>query len=400
MGAPPYDPRCHLAVLYGQLRRRFNARPAGPALERDFRFIAAILQAKIRRAHAPLLLKSLRRQPCGPDKERPVIPHLFLPAVCGAGEGRIQCFDRNDEMMDSVRVLRIRDQVILSCLGGFLAGARVKVQVSGASHRHVSYHCAVLYGKQAVLDSEHGGAGIDRHLPGTVSKLFRPDQPKEKMPLIIISHGFGSSYHAGVPYAEAFTKQGYMVYCFDFCGGGNRSKSDGKTNEMSIVTEREELKAILAQLKQRSDVDKSNITLMGESQGGIVTALAAVDVEKDIRNIVLFYPAFSIPVDTHKRYPSKADIPEEGEIWGMKLGKCYAEDIYDLNPYDVIAKFQKPVLIIHGDSDRIVPVGYSDRAAQTYKEVEYYVLHGIDHGYSGISQWLAIQLVQEYLKKH
>ncbi len=42
-------------------------------------------------------------------------------------------------------------------------------------------------------------------------KLFRPDQPKEKMPLIIISHGFGSSYHAGVPYAEAFTKQGYMV---------------------------------------------------------------------------------------------------------------------------------------------------------------------------------------------
>ena len=231
-------------------------------------------------------------------------------------------------------------------------------------------------------------------------KLFRPDQPKEKMPLIIISHGFGSSYHAGVPYAEAFTKQGYMVYCFDFCGGGNRSKSDGKTNEMSIVTEREELKAILAQLKQRSDVDKSNITLMGESQGGIVTALAAVDVEKDIRNIVLFYPAFSIPVDTHKRYPSKAEIPEEGEIWGMKLGKCYAEDIYDLNPYEVISKFQKPVLIIHGDSDRIVPVGYSDRAAQTYKNVEYYVLHGIDHGYSGISQWLAIQLVQEYLKKH
>ena len=231
-------------------------------------------------------------------------------------------------------------------------------------------------------------------------QLYKPDQPKEKMPLIIISHGFGSNYQAGIPYAEAFANQGYMVYCFDFCGGGNRSKSDGKTSEMSIATEREDLKAILAQLRQRSDVDKSRITLMGESLGGIVTALAATDVEKDIRNVVLFYPAFSLPVEAHKRYPSRADIPEEGEIWGMKLGKCFADDIYDLNPYEVVSKFEKPVLIIHGDSDPIVPIEFSDQAAQTYKNVEYYVLPGIDHGYSGNARWLAIQLVQDYLKKH
>ncbi len=231
-------------------------------------------------------------------------------------------------------------------------------------------------------------------------RLYRPDQPLEKMPLIIISHGFGGNSQWGIPYAEELTKQGYMVYCFDFCGGGNRSKSDGKTWEMSIMTEREDLKAVLSQMRQRSDVDTQRITLMGESQGGIVTALTAAEVEKDIHNVILFYPAFSIPDDTHLRYPNLADIPQDGgEIWGMKLGKCYAEDIYDLDPYKVVANFQKPVLIIHGDSDRVVNVSYSDRAAQTYKNVEYYVLHGIDHGYNGMSQWLAIQLVKEYLNK-
>lgn len=230
-------------------------------------------------------------------------------------------------------------------------------------------------------------------------KLYRPDAPTGRMPLVIISHGFGGTNQWGIPYAEELTKRGYMVYCFDFCGGGNYSKSDGKTSEMSLVTECGDLKAVLTQLRALPDADPERITLFGESQGGIVTALTAAETEALIDNIVLFYPAFSIPLDTHRRYPSRSDIPELGEIWGVKLGRCYAEDIYDLNPYDVIKDFKKPVLIIHGDADRIVPVGFSDRAAQTYSNVEYHVLNGVDHGYHGLPQWLACQLVLEFLDR-
>ena len=231
-------------------------------------------------------------------------------------------------------------------------------------------------------------------------KLYRPDQPKGRMPLVIISHGFGGNNTWGKPYAEALTEQGYMAYCFDFCGGGNRSQSDGKTTEMSLLTEREDLKAILHQLRQRPDVDTQRITLMGESQGGIVTALTAAEVESLIHDIILFYPAFCIPDDTHRRYPTRANIPDEGQVWDVKLGRCYAEDIYDLDPYAVIRNFQKPVLILHGDVDRIVPVAYSDRAAQTYHDVEYHILNGVDHGFPPRPQWLAIQLVREFLQRN
>ena len=229
--------------------------------------------------------------------------------------------------------------------------------------------------------------------------LYRPDNPSAKMPLVIISHGFGGNNQWGIPYAKELTRHGYMVYCFDFCGGGNHSKSDGRTAEMSLLTERDDLKTVLTKLRTLPDVNTERITLMGESQGGIVTALTAVEVESLIHDIILFYPAFSIPDDTHRRYRTRADIPEEGEIWGVRLGRCYAEDIYELDPYTVIQNFRKPVLIVHGDSDRIVPVSYSDRAAQTYTNVEYYVLHGIDHGYSGMAQWLATTLVKEFLQE-
>ncbi len=230
-------------------------------------------------------------------------------------------------------------------------------------------------------------------------KLYAPDTQGDKMPLVIISHGFGGNNTWGTPYAESLTREGYLVYCFDFCGGGNLSQSDGTTREMSILTERADLLAILHQLRQRPEVDAQRITLFGESQGGIVTALAAAQAEALVHDIILFYPAFSIPDDTRRRYPTRADIPDEGEIWDMHLGRCYAEDIYDLAPYDAVANFKKPVLIVHGDRDRIVPIAYGERTAQTYPNAQFFVLHGVDHGFYGLPQWLAIQLVIEFLEK-
>lgn len=229
--------------------------------------------------------------------------------------------------------------------------------------------------------------------------LYRPEKAEGKLPLVIISHGFGGTNQWGKPYAEALTQRGYMVYCFDFCGGGNYSKSDGKTTEMSVFSERDDLRAVLSQLRQRPDVDTQRITLMGESQGGIVTAITAVEVEPLIHDIILFYPAFSIPEDSKRRYPNPDELPEETEIWGVRLGRTYAEGFVGYNVYDVIAPFSKPVLIVHGDADRIVPLAYGERAAQIYKDATFHVLHGIDHGYQGIAQWLAIQLVVEFLEK-
>ena len=61
------------------------------------------------------------------------------------------------------------------------------------------------------------------------------------MPAVIFSHGFGGNYQVGTQYARGLAAKGYVVYCFDFCGGSPDSRSDGSTLEMSIFTEQKDL---------------------------------------------------------------------------------------------------------------------------------------------------------------
>ena len=87
-------------------------------------------------------------------------------------------------------------------------------------------------------------------------KLFLPNSVSP-VPLVILSHGFGGN-HGGVKgYAAAFAEQGIAAYIFDFIGGGNHIKSDGKMTEMSVLTEAEDLTVILDNLKADSLVPLS-----------------------------------------------------------------------------------------------------------------------------------------------
>ena len=101
-------------------------------------------------------------------------------------------------------------------------------------------------------------------------KLFLPDSASP-VPLVILSHGFGGN-HSGVKgYATAFAEHGIAAYIFDFIGGGNHIKSDGKMTEMSVLTEAEDLTVILDNLKADSRFKPEQIFLFGESQGGFVS---------------------------------------------------------------------------------------------------------------------------------
>ena len=76
-------------------------------------------------------------------------------------------------------------------------------------------------------------------------------------------------------YGEAFAEEDYVTVCFDFCGGGWASRNGGALLDMSVLTEKADLEAVLEEVKQWDFVYIGSIYLMGNSQGGLVTALAA-----------------------------------------------------------------------------------------------------------------------------
>ena len=65
---------------------------------------------------------------------------------------------------------------------------------------------------------------------------YIPEGAGERLPLIIMSHGLGGTADSMQAYAEAMAREGYAAYCYDFRGGGERSRSDGATTDMSPLT--------------------------------------------------------------------------------------------------------------------------------------------------------------------
>lgn len=220
----------------------------------------------------------------------------------------------------------------------------------------------------------------------------------KKAPLAIVSHGIGSNYKSGIPYAEALVKLGYAVYCYDFRGGSNSSKSDGRTTDMSIFTEEDDLRAVVEGLKGVKGVKKGKVTLLGISQGGMVSALYAGDHPSEVDKLVLIYPALCIKDDWVKKYPRITDMPETENSFGMKLGRAYVEGLYDLDVYGRISNYKGRVLIIHGDKDRLVPVSYSKKANRAYRRCTLKVISGAGHGFRGSEQTKAIDYINDWIK--
>lgn len=185
--------------------------------------------------------------------------------------------------------------------------------------------------------------------------------------------------------------------CFDFCGGGYGSRSDGDVLDMSVLTEKADLEAVLEEVQTWEFVDVDSIYLMGNSQGGFVTAMTAAEHQDDIRAVILVYPGFSLYDNVHAMFDSPEEVPETHRLLGMRLGQRYFVDMWDQEPYALIQEYGKDILLIHGSRDSIIPIAYSDRLAETVDNVEYHVIQGADHGYLGEDFELAVSYITNFL---
>lgn len=207
-------------------------------------------------------------------------------------------------------------------------------------------------------------------IKGTV---FLPeDHAPEKLPIAIVCHEFMANRLFSYPYAKTLARCGYAAFCFDFCGGGLVSASQGSSREMSVVTEMADLKAVIQFAREQDFTDKNTLLLMGCSQGGLVAALTAAEMPEEVSGLILQYPALCIPEAARKGEMlwltfDPAHIPEKMHAGPMRLGRRYAADVMDMDAFQIISGYTGKVLFIHGDRDTIVDMGYSQRAFEAYQ---------------------------------
>ncbi len=213
-------------------------------------------------------------------------------------------------------------------------------------------------------------------------QLYMPNVNEKQLPIVIMAHGYNGTHREPQAYAESLAMRGVASYIFDFCGGGNHSKSEGATTDMTIFTEKENVEDITKMVKSWDFVDSSRVALLGCSQGGLVAALTAAANPDMFKSLVLVYPALTIP-DTApmmlKRFDADGGRPQD--VMGMKLGRGYYEKINGLNALDSIGAYKGDVFIVYGDRDMIVAGGV-DKAADKYEKCQKLVVPGGDHGFS------------------
>ena len=238
----------------------------------------------------------------------------------------------------------------------------------------------------------------DRQIYG---ELFTPPLNSQhstlnsQKPIAIIAHGFNGTYHYGRNYFDVMQKLGYQCYAFDFPCGSVNSRSDNNTLNMSILDEQSDLRAIVNFFHSQGH---QHIVLIGESQGGLVSALTAAQMKDKVSQLVLVFPALCIPENWRARYPNLTDIPEVTELWGVKMGRRFFEEIHDMNTFDIIGKYRGPVLIVQGDKDQVVLIEDSKRAQKLYRDARLHIISGAGHGFKPKEFQEEAEQLEKFLK--
>lgn len=241
-------------------------------------------------------------------------------------------------------------------------------------------------------------------IKGTV---FLP-KGKTDCPIAVISHGFMANQMFSQIHAQNLAKMGYAAFCFDFCGGALVGSSDGDSTDMSVLTEAEDLKAVIEFAKEQSYTDENELVLLGCSQGGFVSAIVAAEMKEEVDALILLYPALCIPDDARSGEMMFAkfdpqNVPETFWCGPMMLGRQYVTDVIEMDPYEIINQYTGKVLIIHGNQDEIVDISYALRAVETYSQAGADVeMKIIDEGghmfFHPIHAYKALGYIREYVR--
>ncbi len=232
-------------------------------------------------------------------------------------------------------------------------------------------------------------------------RLYLPKNLPGKKKAVILSHGLAGNYRDVTKYAQYLAGQGYVAYAFDYPGGAKNDCSTGVGQlNMSIFTEEQNLKTVLNAVRNRSDVDRNQVSLLGESQGGAVSAMLASKYPKEVKSLILLYPAFSITDYAQVAFKSINRVPDTLNLFGFTVGKNYFAKLFNYDLLKSATKYNGPVLIMHGTDDIIVPETYSEKANKKFKHSKLYIFKHAGHDFKGKYVTRANRLITDFLKKN
>jgi dipeptidyl aminopeptidase/acylaminoacyl peptidase len=200
-------------------------------------------------------------------------------------------------------------------------------------------------------------------LPGEV---YLPETAKRPCPALCLCHGIpsgqpGSSDDRGYPgLAERFCAAGFVTLIFNFRGTG---LAQGNLDMMGWTRD---LEAAIDYLTSLEEADKSRLCLLGSSAGAAVSVYVAANDTRVSSLVTLACPAeFGFLTDKQRARGTIDHFRSIGVIRDKDFPPSidkWLECFNTVSPLHWIGRISpRPLLLIHGDKDDLVPVEHAHR---------------------------------------
>ncbi|WP_024802888.1 alpha/beta hydrolase [Nocardia sp. BMG51109] len=222
--------------------------------------------------------------------------------------------------------------------------------------------------------------------------LVTPDQPTPRA--VVLVHGGGVTREEGgffTRLAAGLAEAGVTSLRFDLRGHGD---SEGRQEDLTLATILNDIRVNLAHVREVADA--TEVSLLGASFGGGICAYYAAKRPEHLSRLVLLNPQFDYKrrtIDSRGYWTDDAlsderakELNETGAVQftpRLKHGRPFLNEVFWLEPNDVLGEITVPTLIVHGDADTLVPIeGTRDAITKFIAPVELVEIEGSQHGFA------------------
>jgi dipeptidyl aminopeptidase/acylaminoacyl peptidase len=217
-----------------------------------------------------------------------------------------------------------------------------------------------------------------------------------RLPAVVLLSGAGASdrdsYLAGVPVlgqvAGALSQAGFVVVRYDKRGFG---QSGGRAESATLSDHADDARTVINWLSRRRDIDPKRIAIAGHSEGAWVALLAASRENRIAAVVALATPsatgaelvleqqtlalaaANAPPAEREEKTALQKTIQNAvltGRGWETvppamrrQADTPWFQSLLAYNPATVVDDVRQPLLFMHGELDRQVPVAHLERVA-------------------------------------
>jgi pimeloyl-ACP methyl ester carboxylesterase len=258
--------------------------------------------------------------------------------------------------------------------------------------------------------------GTGFNIGGTLTRA-KGAAAEARLPAVILLSGSGvgdrDGVAAGVPIlgqlAGAIAEAGFVAVRYDKRGYG---QTGGRAESATLSDFAEDARSIVRFLSKRKDIDPKRIALLGHSEGAWVALLAATRDDDIAAVVTIAAPASTgaeLILEQQRHALGQMKVPDaerqqkvemqkriqaavlSGKGWEgvppelrKQADTPWFQSLLTFDPAKVVKDLERPLLIVHPELDRQVPVAHADKLAEMAKKsdspaVEVIVVRGVNH---------------------